>query len=102
MYGCAKYCNQIMFETYCKNINLDFVWMQFSNIYGPENKTGNLISYTLGQLFKQEEATFGPAQQPYDFLYVDDLIEAVYRLGVKKTAQNHYFIGSGTPMILSE
>ena len=102
MYGSAKYCDQIMLATYCKSIGLDLVWMQFSNIYGPDNKTGNLISYTLGQLFRQEEATFGPAQQPYDFLYIDDLIEAVYRLGVKKTRQDHYFIGSGTPMILSE
>ena len=102
MYGSAKYCNQIMLETYCKCVGMDFVWMQFSNIYGPENKTGNLISYTLGQLFKQQEATFGPAQQPYDFLYIDDLIEAIYRLGVNKTAHNRYFIGSGTPMILSE
>ena len=102
MYGSAKYCDQIMLETYCKCVGLDFVWMQFSNIYGPENKTGNLISYTLGQLFKHEEATFGPARQPYDFLYIDDLIEAVYRLGVSKTARNRYFIGSGTPMILSE
>lgn len=102
MYGSAKYCDHIMLETYCKTIGLDFVWMQFSNIYGPDNKTGNLISYTLGQLFRQEEASFGPARQPYDFLYIDDLIEAVYRLGVKKTSQDHYFIGSGTPMILSE
>ena len=102
MYGSAKHCDHIMLETYCKNIGLDFVWMQFSNIYGPDNKTGNLISYTLGQLTGQKEAAFGPARQPYDFIYIDDLIEAVYRLGVKQTGRHYYFIGSGTPMILSD
>jgi nucleoside-diphosphate-sugar epimerase len=55
--------------------------MQFSNIYGIGNNTGNLVSYTLGELILNKEANFGPALQPYDFIYVDDLIEAVYRLG---------------------
>ncbi len=101
-YGASKYSTHIMLETYCKNIGLDFVWMQFSNIYGPTNKTGNLISYTLNQLNNNQEATFGPAQQPYDFIYVDDLINAIYLLGVKKTKKNMYFIGSGSPRKLAD
>jgi len=99
-YAVAKNCAHQMLEFYCKNIDLDFVWMQFSNIYGPSNKTGNLVSYTLEQIKKNEMATFGPAQQPYDFIFIDDLIEAVVRLGTMKTSCNFYFIGSGTPRIL--
>ena len=91
-----------MLENYCKNIGQDFVWMQFSNIYGPSNKTGNLVSYTISELMKGNEATFGPAMQPYDFIYVEDLIEAIYRLGVNETASNCYFIGSGEPRILKD
>lgn len=102
MYGTAKDCTHTMIEVYCKNIGLPFVWMQFSNIYGPNNKTGNLISYTVNQLAKQQEASFGPADQPYDFVFVDDLIEAVYRLGIMDTSRNFYFIGSGKPRILKE
>lgn len=102
MYSAAKYCSHILLETYCKNIGLDFVWMQFSNIYGPRNKTGNLISYTLEQLKKGEAACFGPAQQPYDFLYVDDLIEAICRLGIQETKDNFYYIGSGKPRLLEQ
>lgn len=102
LYGVAKHATHLMLETYCKNIGLDFVWMQFSNIYGPENKTGNLVSYTIDELAKGNEATFGPALQLYDFIYVDDLIEAVMRLGEKKTNRNCYFIGSGMPRVLKE
>lgn len=101
-YGASKYSTHIMLETYCKNIGLDFVWMQFSNIFGPSNKTGNLVSYTLSQILNDKEATFGPANQPYDFIYVNDLINAVYLLGIKKTKNNFYFIGSGTPRLLKE
>lgn len=102
LYGVAKHSTHLMLETYCKNIDLNFLWMQFSNIYGPENKTGNLVSYTIGELIKGNEATFGPALQPYDFIYVEDLIEAIIRLGENKTSKNFYFIGSGEPRILKE
>lgn len=102
MYGVAKHCTHLMLETYCKNVGLDFIWMRFSNIYGPANKTGNLISYTIAELQKGLEATFGPAMQPYDFIYVDDLIEAVLRLGICPTKKDCYFIGSGEPRLLKD
>lgn len=102
IYGVAKHCTHLMLETYCKNIGMPFVWMQFSNIYGPSNKTGNLVSYTLGQLTTGQEATFGPARQPYDFVFVDDLLEAIYRIGENENKQNSYYIGSGEPRQLKD
>lgn len=102
LYAAAKFSCRVLLETYCKNIGLQFVWMQFSNIYGVGNKTGNLVSYTLGELMAGKEATFGPALQPYDFIYVEDLIEAVYRLGANETKKAFYHIGSGSPRILKE
>lgn len=102
MYGVAKYTARLILETLCKNIGLDFVWMQFSNIYGPVNKTGNLVSYTIEKLKNNDAALFGPANQPYDFIYIDDLIRAVIRLGDCLTTNQCYFIGSGTPRILGE
>ena len=102
IYGVTKYCTRIFLESYCKNIELPFVWMQFSNIYGVGNKTGNLISYTLNEILKDREATFGPAEQPYDFIYVDDLIEAVVRLGDCREPKTFYYIGSGCPRVLKE
>lgn len=102
MYGIAKHCAHMLLETYCKVIGQNFIWMQFSNIYGPLNKTGNLVSYTLGELTRGNEAIFGPALQPYDFIYVDDLIEAVYRLGIKETNCNCYLLGSGKPRQLKD
>lgn len=102
MYSAAKTCAHTMLETYCKTVGLEFVWMQFANIYGPKNKTGNLVSYTITQLKKNKPASFGPALQPYDFLYIDDLIEAIYRLGRTEANDNFYYIGSGEPRILEE
>lgn len=102
MYGVAKHCAHLMLETFCKNIGLPFVWMQFSNIYGVGNVTGNLVSYTLTEILQDREATFGPALQPYDFIYVDDLIEAIYRIGDCENHFDSYYIGSGSIMLLKD
>ena len=102
MYGVAKHCTHLMLENFSKNIDQPFVWMQLSNIYGPGNKTGNLVSYTLGELFAGNSPAFGPANQPYDFVSVADTIEAIKRLGEKDTPKNAYYIGSGSPRLLKE
>lgn len=102
MYGVAKHACRLILEDYCKNIGLQSVWMQFSNIYGVGNKTGNLVSYTLNELLAGRQATFGPANQPYDFIYIDDLIEAVSRLGLGESEKSFYYVGSGSPRPLKE
>lgn len=103
MYSVSKKSTHMFIEMYCKNIGLPFVWMQYSNIYGPSNKTGNLVSYTLTQLLNDKEATFGPASQPYDFIFINDLIDASYKLSIaKKLNHSEYFIGSGKPRILKD
>ena len=102
LYGAAKHSCHTMLETYCKNAGLNLVWMQFSNCFGPTNLTGNLISYTIEQLNNGTPALFGPALQPYDFIYTDDLIEAVSRLGVMPNSTHCYFLGSGSPEVLRD
>lgn len=101
-YGVAKHCARQLVETYCKQTALPFVWMQFSNIYGVGNRTGNLVSYTLETLLRNEHATFGPACQPYDFIYIDDLLEAVCLLAESENPQSFYYIGSGEPRVLKD
>lgn len=102
MYGVAKHCTHLMLENYCKNIGQPFVWMQLSNIYGPGNKTGNLVSYTLSELLAGNSPAFGPANQPYDFVNVADTIEAIKRLGENDTPKTAYYIGSGQPRLLKD
>jgi UDP-glucose 4-epimerase len=101
-YNTAKYCGRMFLETLCKNINLPFVWAELSNSYGPGNKTGNLVSYTLDKISKGEMASFGPANQLYDFIYIDDLMELFSRVIMNPTSKNFYHIGSGKPRLLCD
>ena len=96
MYGIAKKTTHLMLNAYCKTIGLDLVWMQFSNVYGPNNMSGNLLSYALSEISENRVPEFSKGTQPYDFIYVEDLVRAVVLLATKSLSKGTYFIGSGT------
>lgn len=102
IYGICKHFTHCLIDVECQKIGIDYVWMQFSNLFGPYSINGNIIGYTIKNLLQGKDACFGPAQQPYDFLYIEDLVYAAYLLGEKKTTKRCYYLGSGNVMLLSD
>jgi len=102
IYGIAKDTTRSMLDIVCKNLELPYIWAQLSNIYGPNNETGNIVSYTLSALKKGDRPTFSEARQPYDLMSVQDAAFALALLGEKRTTKNIYFVGSGEPRILRD
>lgn len=100
IYALEKHNTHCLLDILCKKIGLDYVWMRFSNVYGPYNNSGNIVSYMLGELIKGNRPTFSKGEQPYDLIYIKDLVNAVYLLGEKDTKRNCYFIGSGNCRML--
>ncbi|MBC8061246.1 MAG: GDP-mannose 4,6-dehydratase [Clostridiaceae bacterium] len=82
-YGISKYVG----EQYCKKwseiYNLDTVCFRFSNVYGPRQglfAEGGVISIYMEKLMNNNEIKlYGDGKQTRDFIYVSDLVEAVYR-----------------------
>lgn len=102
IYGICKHTTHCLVDVESKRQNIDYVWMQFSNLYGPYSVNGNIVGYTIKELLQGHEATFGPANQIYDLLYIEDLVYAAYLLGANVTKQHSYYIGSGKLRILSD
>ncbi len=102
IYALEKHNTHCLLDILCKKIELDYVWMRFSNVYGPYNMSGNIISYMLGELMKGNRPSFSKGEQPYDLIYIKDLVNAVYLLGKKDTKKNCYFIGSGNCRMLRD
>ena len=95
IYGVCKHMTHCLIDIESKRHNIDYIWMQFSNLFGPFSVNGNIVGYTINELLNGREAQFGPANQIYDLLYIEDLVYAAYLLGEKKTTKNCYYIGSG-------
>ena len=102
IYGICKHTTHCLVDVESKRQDIDYVWMQFSNLYGPYSINGNIVGYTIKELLQGHEATFGPANQIYDLLYIEDLVYAAYLLGEKETKHHAYYIGSGKMRILSD
>lgn len=102
IYGVCKLFTHFLIDIECEKYNIDYVWMQFSNLYGPYSINGNIVGYTIQELINGNDALFGPAQQIYDLLYIEDLAYAAYLLGEKETVRNCYYLGSGQPRILAD
>jgi nucleoside-diphosphate-sugar epimerase len=101
-YGCAKHSARLTCEIFSRVSNTRLIWAQLANIYGKNNNTGNIISYTINMLSENKPALFSNAEQYYDLLYIEDCIRAIIMLAEGMPEKSLYFIGSGMPRILKK
>ena len=79
------------------------IWATLGNIYGGSDAGGNIVDYALRTILSGREAVFGPAEQPYDFIHVDDAVGALKLLGLSEGVKSdEFYIGNGEPKKLSE
>jgi len=102
IYGIAKNTAHYICEFLSRKSAVKFVWCRLSNIYGPGNKTGNIASYTLEQLMAGRTPEFSSAMQPFDLMYIDDCVSALYHIGTCDTSKKEIFVGSGRPGLLKD
>ena len=101
----AKYKKQafLLLQNTLREKGIPFTWLRMSNLYGETNKTGNILSYAISQLLEGRSPVFGPCDQYYDFLYVNDAIVAVSRFVLADfPLAGQYFIGSSHPKLLKD
>lgn len=102
MYSACKASARIICDMYAKQHGIDFVWALITSIYGPGREDNNIITYSIKAFLSKEKPSFTKLEQQWDYLYIDDLINALYLLGVSKTTQDTYVIGSGKEQSLAK
>ena len=102
IYGLSKLYAHRLLDVVCKNIGLEYVWARLSNIYGGDNTSGNLISYTLNALKTGNIPSFGPCLQPYNFTHINDVVNALYLLGTTNHVKKEYVVSNGECRVLKE
>lgn len=102
-YGQSKLTGEGYLDLYRRMYGLSSVALRFANVYGPrQNPKGEAGAVAIfGELLLAGEApvVFGDGTQTRDFVYIDDLVEAV--LAVCQTEiQGPMNIGTGTEVSL--
>ena len=75
--------------------NIDFIWTRFFYVYGPGQKETSLIPYLIKCVREGKTPEIKNPNAKNDFIYVEDLAEALAELVENKVKTNVYNIGSG-------
>ena len=69
--------------------------MVIPSTFGERRHDNNIITYTITSLLKGQKPTYGNLNQMWDFLYVKEVVRAIYLIGEKGKTEKVYGIGSG-------
>lgn len=95
MYGAAKTATHYMLETRARILQIPFNWTVIPSTFGEGRKDNNIITYTITSLLRGERPSYGYLQQMWDFLYVKEVVRALWLIGDRGQASKNYGIGSG-------
>lgn len=96
---CKNTAYQIL-SVLAKVKTVELVWMRLANAYGPRKKGNNIVDYVLNELKNNRSPEMGKGEQPYDLMFIDDLVNAIYLLGEKQVTKSIYYVGTGKPELL--
>jgi nucleoside-diphosphate-sugar epimerase len=91
----AKHSINILGEQICKDKGVTFVWTRIFYVYGPGQRHGSLIPYLISCAKKNLQPEIRNPDASNDFVYVDDVADAIIRLLDKQVPAGTYNIGSG-------
>jgi UDP-glucose 4-epimerase len=78
-YGASKLAGEAYCMAYSGSFGVESVSLRFANVYGPrsDHKTSVIAKYLRLALSGQPIEIYGDGSQTRDFIYIDDLVEAV-------------------------
>lgn len=95
LYGASKVAAHYLLEAFAKSIGQPFIWTVLPSTFGEGREEENILTYTICKLLAKEKPCFGNLEQMWDFLYISDVVNALFLIGEKGRAGRTYGIGSG-------
>ncbi len=103
-YGASKLAGEGYCSAYYQSFGVNTICLRFGNVYGPRSKKkSSVVAKFIRQALAGEEChIYGDGTQTRDFIYIDDLIEAIV-LSIKKDVGGETFqIASGKERTVDE
>ena len=94
-YGAVKIALKYLCGAYARKYDIDFIYTVLSGVYAPDRCDNNVISYTVNKLLRGERPVYTKLEQLWDYIYIDDAVEALSLVGEKGKKNAVYVIGHG-------
>lgn len=94
-YGVAKLCLGLLSGKLCEAYGIGFTWLRLTASYGPMDDYDHMIPELILKLLRGEKPSLTLGEQRWDYLYVRDAVEAIWRAAITPEAQGIFSLGSG-------
>ena len=101
-YGIAKLCAGQMTRLACEQAGLKHIWTRILSVYGSHDGKQTLISTAINDMMNNKETSFSPCDQMWDYIYSEDMAQALLLAAQKGEHGSLYVIGSGEVHPLKE
>lgn len=102
VYGATKVAVHYLLESVAKELKQNMIWTVIPSTFGEGRTNDNILTYTIITLLKNGYPIYGELQQMWDFMYVEEVAKALWRIGQYGKRNTTYGIGSGECRKLSE
>lgn len=101
-YGIAK-CRAYEYGMeLCSKLGIELFWPRLLSAYGPNDKKRTMIMSCLDAAINKHRISFTRCEQIWDYIYVDDVADALIAIGERGKSGVKYSIASGMGRKLSE
>lgn len=80
---------------FCLSNKIDLNWLLITSVYSSDRVDANLLTYCIKNLLHNEIVETTKLEQIWDYINVNDLMRAMYLVGMKGERNKIYPIGSG-------
>ncbi len=101
-YGYIKVSTRYLCEALCEELELPFVYAVITGIYASDRIDNNIIYYAITSLLKGIKPSFTKLEQLWDYVHIDDAVEALYLIAEHGKNKAFYTIGHGDNHKLSK
>ena len=95
LYGTAKLCAGLLTGGLCAAAGVRHLWFRLLATYGPADEPRRLIPSVALELLAGREPALTAGEQRWDYLYVDDAVDALVRAALHSGAEGVYNLASG-------
>jgi nucleoside-diphosphate-sugar epimerase len=102
LYGRAKYAVEELMQAIAPALDLRFVSLRLFWAYGPADDPARLVPSLISKLLKGERHPMTKGDQLWDYLYIEDVIEAIVSVMNTPSVEGIFNLGSGHAESLRE
>jgi len=95
LYGISKLSACHLGKVVASQLDIQFVWIRLFDPYGPKDGSTWFLPYIIKELLEGRSPKITKAEQLWDYIYIDDAIDAIVKIIDKDDIHGIFNLGSG-------